>query len=449
MNDFQSQMIGAVTFVSNIVLWRQTGYFEGASELKPLLHVWSLSIEEQYYFLLPTMMVFIPRRFWKRILIFVLLFSLCLCLFMVNRKTSATFYLLPTRGWELAIGSLGAFIVSSKFLESFWRILFWPALFLLLILPFYRIVGFHPGPDALLICLATLIIILRKHPLLFNLSPMSMLSKVGDISYSLYLVHWPLFAFLNNSWMGDRSPHPPTLIRVGLLLLSFVLAWMLNRYVEEPSRRIDIKSVKRLLVCTAVTSFVLMILPLVFNQGAEIEKDYAYIRRKNYGLSPECTFKGSFSPILECRNSDQPEIMVWGDSYAMHLVPGVVGEVSEKTSVIQATKSACGPLLGVAPNSETLSQQWSEDCISFNDSVLSFLQTSNTVNTVVLSSPFAQYLDHGYKGQTWTLVKKNYENNEYFTLDVGLEEAVAGLKNTIDRVRALGKKVVLIAPPTI
>lgn len=65
MRDFTRQLLGAVTFTGNIALWRQTGYFEGAAELKPLLHVWSLSIEEQYYLLLPAALVLIPQRFWR------------------------------------------------------------------------------------------------------------------------------------------------------------------------------------------------------------------------------------------------------------------------------------------------------------------------------------------------------------------------------------------------
>ena len=108
MNDFQMQMLGAVTFIENIVLWRQAGYFSGSAELKPLLHVWSLAIEEQYYFILPAFLFFLPRRFWLPAGALIFIVSLVLCLFLVQNKPAAAFYLLPTRGWELAIGSIGA-----------------------------------------------------------------------------------------------------------------------------------------------------------------------------------------------------------------------------------------------------------------------------------------------------------------------------------------------------
>ena len=100
MSDFRMQMLGAVAFIGNIVLWQQSGYFGGAAEFKPLLHVWSLAIEEQYYFILPAFLFFLPRRFWKPVTAFVLVFSLALCLFLVQKKASATFFLLPTRAWN-------------------------------------------------------------------------------------------------------------------------------------------------------------------------------------------------------------------------------------------------------------------------------------------------------------------------------------------------------------
>ena len=111
LNDLVAQVVGAVTFTANIVLWQQAGYFEGPAELKPLLHVWSLSIEEQYYFLLPASLVLIPRRFWLPAAIATAALSLALCIVGGYWKPIATFYLLPTRAWELAIGSIGALVI--------------------------------------------------------------------------------------------------------------------------------------------------------------------------------------------------------------------------------------------------------------------------------------------------------------------------------------------------
>lgn len=325
MVDFRAQMVGAVTFTANIVLWRQSGYFEGTAELKPLLHVWSLAIEEQYYFLLPAVLVFIPRRYWLRTAMIALFASLILCFVMVQRKPAAAFYLLPTRGWELTIGSVGALLVVGDRLHHLLKIVFWPALVALLVLPFMNLGTIHPGPGALLICLATLVLILRKHPLLSKGAGMHGLSRVGDMSYSLYLVHWPLFAFLNNVWIGETGGEQPTGTRVALIALSLVLAYLLNRYVEEPFRRADIRRSIRVVGRTVAASIGLILVTAGITHSVANAKDYAFVRRINHGFGVACEFTEPFESISECRNSDKPEILFWGDSFAMHLVPGILG----------------------------------------------------------------------------------------------------------------------------
>ena len=107
-HDFTVQLAGAVTFTGNLALWQQTGYFEGAAALKPLLHVWSLAVEEQYYLLLPAAMALVPRRYWTAGNALLLFASLALCVVLTFSSPNAAFYLLPARAWELALGSLAA-----------------------------------------------------------------------------------------------------------------------------------------------------------------------------------------------------------------------------------------------------------------------------------------------------------------------------------------------------
>ncbi len=442
MADFLAQMVGAVTFTANIVLWRQSGYFEGTAELKPLLHVWSLAIEEQYYFLLPALLAFIPRRFWLRFAVIAFLASLVMCFALVQSKALQLFYLLPTRGWELTLGSIGALMVTGERLNYFLKIVFWPALVLLVVLPFVHLVNYHPGPDALLICLATFVLILRKHPLLFKGAAMRGLSQVGDISYSLYLVHWPLFAFFNNVWIEKASGERPSWIQIVLISLSLLLAYLLNRYVEEPIRRADIKRSIRVVTRTVATSLGLILITTGIAHGVASPKDYAYIRRVNYGFGAACEYTKNFEPITDCRNSDKPEMLVWGDSFAMHLVPGILS-VKNAPPLIQATQSACGPLIGLAAQKDGgYDRKWGESCIQFNDSVVNYLKNTESIKVIVLSSPFSQFVDKDQR-----LLKRDERDGTYRIVDAGLTEAVAGLKRTADAVRTLGKRVVVVAPP--
>lgn len=447
--DFQTQMMGALTFTANFVLWQQSGYFQGAAHLKPLLHVWSLAIEEQYYFILPALMCFVPRRWWRPTAVGVFGCSLALCIYMVDVKPIAAFYLLPTRGWELAIGSIGALVAMSERTANIVKLAFWPSVAILLCIPMVSIANYHPGPDAVLICLATLVVILRRHPLLTRGHIMHAMSRVGDMSYSLYLVHWPVFAFMANVWIDkDKNSAAPLMLRLGLVLLSILLAYFQNRFVEEPARRAEITRSIRVVGKLLLASITLALFTFGLARAVTPDKNYAYLLRGNYGLNEACDFKTAFSPITECRNSEAPSLMIWGDSYAMHLVPGLQASKAGATSIVQATRSMCGPLYGVAAirrrNGSTYSSTDAKNCLGFNESVIKYLAQTESVKTVVLSSPFNVVVDN----ENFQLLKRNPQNqNEYLLVEAGVEAAAAGLKTTIDQLKGMGKAVVVIAPP--
>ncbi|HTO29587.1 MAG TPA: acyltransferase family protein [Pararhizobium sp.] len=447
MRDFQRQLVGALTFTANFSLLRQSGYFEGAAELKPLLHIWSLAIEEQYYFLLPITLWCLPRRLWAVTTFGVILASLGLCWWLVRVNPAEAFYLLPTRAWELGIGSLGALLITTNSSSQRWlQFSFWPAVVSLIVLPFTPQFGHHPGLNALAICVATIVIILRKHPI-FNASGMvTAMGKIGDISYSLYLVHWPLFAFLNNSWLGQAgSERPPLEWRASLLLLSFLLAVLLNRTIEKPLRFTAASKPIKVFAGSIAASLAVLAVSTGISRATAPTADYAAMRRSNQGLSEKCEFTTEFRPIAECRTSETPDIIIWGDSYAMHLVAGIASQ-DQAVGIVQATRSACGPLLGIAPVRRDADSgydvSWGRDCIAFNDSVMTYLKDSS-VKTIVLSSLLSQYLD----AVRYQLLERRIDSDAY-VLTAPQEQLVAGkIEATIKTLRAAGKKVVMIAPP--
>lgn len=441
MRDFIKQLLGAITFTGNIALWLQTGYFEGAAHLKPLLHVWSLSIEEQYYLLLPAMLVLVPKRYWVLGTALLLTGSLVLCLVLAPVKPGAAFYLLPTRGWELAIGSLGALTLDSSRLWSIAPRLFWPALLSLLVVPFVPTGAPYPGLDAVIVCTATLMVILRRHPQINNGFVSMWLAKVGDFSYSLYLVHWPLFAFANNAYVSAV----PIQVRAGLVAASFVLGFLLYRYVELPLRRADISMSRKSMGLAAAASLAVVAMALSVAKTYSPQVDYAHMRRGNHGFGAACDFDKSFTSEPACRNSDKPRMLVWGDSLAMHLVPGIVA--TSNVGVIQATKSVCGPFVGLAPfDTGDYPRSFAERCLQFNQSVLDYLAMTPAIQVVVLSSAFAQYVDSSAWGRRGFRTL-NIADGELVERDPSISDAIKVMRETVLKIRSLGKRVVVAAPP--
>jgi peptidoglycan/LPS O-acetylase OafA/YrhL len=226
--DFRDQLAGTLAFSANWVLWSQTGYFEGAAELKPLLHMWSLALEEQYYLLLPPLLLALPRGHWRGAMLALTAVSALLCGAASRFDPSAAFYTLPCRAWELGLGSCvalapggGAGANPTLVQRHLLRV---TACAVLAGVPLLTLPGPHPGWGAVWVAGATAVL-LRWPPLQAGLpagglpsgpagravaalrrTAASLLVGLGNRSYSLYLVHWPLFALLHNASLGAELP---------------------------------------------------------------------------------------------------------------------------------------------------------------------------------------------------------------------------------------------------
>ena len=436
---FADQLAGAVTFTANFVLMRQGSYFGGDADLKPLLHTWSLSIEEQYYLVLPALLYFIPRRFWLQFVIIVVILSLAACVGMALWRPDIAFYFFPTRAWELGLGSLGAFIIGRNVTSRASAALFWPAVAALIILPIVPFGGLHPGIDAFLACFATLIIILRNHPLA-NGAVTRPLAVIGDFSYSLYLVHWPLFALATNVWVGEL----PLWAKWSGVGLSFILAYAQYRLVEDPVRRAPISFTWRRAGLMASLSAAVIAIPYAAIALGAAPQSYATERRGNTGLGTSCVSNDHFTPRAECMSTSTPTELVWGDSYAMHLIPGI-NATRGAESIVQATKYVCGPLIGIAPvghlTGATQNANWARGCLSYNNDVIAYLRATPSIHTVILSSVFKQYMTAGDFG---ILVATANGHREVVG---GIDPVLRAMTQTVKVIRAMGKRVVVIAPP--
>jgi hypothetical protein len=262
---------------------------------------------------------------------------------------------------------------------------------------------------------------------------------IGTISYSLYLWHQPLFAFARIRSFEE----PSQTVMLAMSLLASVLAWFSWRFVEQPFR--DRKKISRQTIfssaaaCTAIC--IALGLAGIFTNGfggRTLEDGTTYkalsdALRPNPGLGErgeKCS--NAFTLSKECRTDDNPEYIVWGDSYAMHHVSGLL-ETVPGAKLVQMTLNSCGPLLGIAPyNGAPVS---SLNCIEFNDQVMDYVSTTKSLKYAVLSSNFNQYTS---------------ETEEYLSktgpIPRNLDVARAALRNSLDALIARGIKPILIWP---
>ncbi|WP_342394763.1 acyltransferase family protein [Sinorhizobium numidicum] len=296
----------------------------------------------------------------------------------------------------------------------------------------------NPIVDAALVCLATVILLLS--PSRDNVAVRSM-ARIGDISYSLYLVHWPVLVYVRAAWLEE----PPALAIYAAVAFSVVASSVLHRFVERPFRQGFVASRGRMASGLVAATVLLGFAPSVDIGAAESRVGFSESRRINYGLGSACDFTSGSPPqeIPEaCQTTDRPELLVWGDSFAMALVPGLAKTVGE-AGLAQLTMSACFPAIGVAAVSKrAASPSFGEDCIRFNDSVLGILKNRPEIRTVVISSPF-----DAPDSKDFMLLKRR--DGTFTEVETSVDGAVEGIKSLVEAVRALGRRVVVVAPPPV
>lgn len=242
MKDFSKSLVAVSVFASNILFWLESGYFDTAAELKPLLHTWSLAVEEQFYVLFPLFLMLFWKLGKRWILVtlgLVFVASFFVAQWAAYTNPSAAFYLLPTRGWELLIGAFAAFYLSKvnrkEIGKAAGEVGGWLGVTLILYAIFaYSKATPFPGLYALVPTLGTALIILfaTQQTTVGKFVGNKVFVGIGLISYSAYLWHQPLFAFARLKSLADPSHTVFLKLSVLALLLSY-LSW---KYVEAPFR---------------------------------------------------------------------------------------------------------------------------------------------------------------------------------------------------------------------
>jgi peptidoglycan/LPS O-acetylase OafA/YrhL len=432
--EYLQQFYGSILFAANVVLWKQTGYFAEAAYMKPLLHMWSLSLEEQYYLVIPLLLAISGRRLWLPLLLLGSLLSLCAALMLVAYKPSVTFFMLPTRFWELGIGSVGALLATHARSRSWAARLLVPALAALLIVPSFPLDLPHPGANALIVCLATLIVILAHSQRLSGNPATKALAVVGDFSYSLYLVHFPIYALTRAMFM---SAHLPVPLSVALLILSIVAGYALYRWVEYPGRYISWRP-SRLAAGLVSLSALTLLVPVPFLLTKEAPGKYAAALAPNRGIACQTGEGLGLGYDKNCAESDQPRILIWGDSLAAALGPAITA--SSDLPIAQASLGMCAPILGMSAIQGPNEAGFAGGCIDYTRSIIDYVESAPSVEVVALTGSFLRFLTPGFQ-----MVKADGAAKVIVPSDPAV--VTSAFVRTIGELRKRGKRVIIVSPP--
>lgn len=398
-------LLGSVFFGQNFLLWTEAGYFDTSSELKPLMHLWSLAVEEQFYLFFP----FVAMAVWRRklsilpALLGLYVVSFALNVVFVREHPAATFFLPHSRVWELLTGSLlayGQLVCRNQVANAGDGILYrvlkscgskcdkaWTrnaVATIGLVLLLASIFGLNkgkvfPGWWAFAPVTGAAMIIAAGQGAWINRHLLSsrFMVFVGLISYPLYLWHWPLLSLAHV--VGTATPDPVE--TAGLIASSFVLAWLTYRLVERPLR-FGLHAVKKeyalltaMLALAGIGNWVYASNGITsrFPNAAKLLTEpvdfkwYDYVRTSKCHLQDGDTLQHDSS----CREHGKPLVALWGDSHASSLYPGLhLLQKENGFSLTQLTTTACPPIRGAF----NYNPRARSNCDKVNELVLNSLQ---------------------------------------------------------------------------
>lgn len=408
---------GGAGFISNFLFWNESGYFDNAAETKPLLHLWSLGIEEQFYIIWPLLLWLA----WKKrfnlltLTIAVATISFALNISNVRNDAVAAFYSPQTRFWELLTGSVLAYMtlhkqnLSHKFKHWLSRTIrapetngttlrnlqsiFGAALIVISILVITKEMQF-PGWLAMLPTLGTALLISAGAQAWLNRVVLSnrLLVWFGLISFPLYLWHWPLLSFARILEIGTPSLE----IRIAAVLISIVLAWLTYKLIEKPIRfgkHGQAKTNTLLILMLAVgyggyNSYerggMGFRFPKIVQEITQFKYDNTIPTRKGHCfLFPEQNYSAFNTCESQTDENKKQSILLWGDSHAAHLYPGYKDSFGGAYEIIQRTTSACPPILNIEIANRP-------HCKNINERILELVKNKKPTR-VVLAAAWTGY----------------------------------------------------------
>jgi peptidoglycan/LPS O-acetylase OafA/YrhL len=471
LSPFEARQFGRSAFaatlsVSNILFWHGPKYFDARSEHLPLLMTWSLAVEEQFYAVIPLSMVLLARvrRNWMLpAILTVCVLSFLLAQYQLSGRSQAAlqaaFYLLPARAWELGIGVALAIAELTREHRMWQRNL--PQLLtqglsllgLAMMLAPILLLTAHspfPGAAALPTVLGTaLVIAVPASSLNRRLLSLPPLVFVGRASYSWYLWHWPLLAFLRIV-CGNRLPSAAPFLAIASAFAAAVLSYF---FIEQPFRKSARPPVPLLLRYALVSAAMLAVCATIWLSNGLPQRYPTLARMESanppLGADPCLIEDDKDKPIVSAAcyyaSDPNPSVVLWGDSHAASLAPGLRSvAIAQGYSFFELAKTSCLPLTNVLRYIPLIPAQ-AMHCLNFNRKVLDLIQADRGIRIVILTGGWAACFERTWEGG-WLLADTSRQprnSSPIPTLTDSQALLVQSLGSQIQTLRAAGKFVIV------
>jgi len=442
---------------SNILFWHSIGYFDTRSQLDPLLMTWSLGVEEQFYVVVPLVMVLVVRL--RRSLLLPALLIVCAISFLwaclaLNSHPGLVFYMLPTRAWELGVGVVLAVVELRRRRKSLptWLIQALSVIGLALMLgPVFVLTAATPFPGAAAlpsVLGAALILATPASWINQRFLALPPITFIGRVSYSWYLWHWPLLAFTRLLYLGNlplRAAMFAIAAAFGMAVLSYFL-------VEQPCRKSSTEAGPLLLRYAAVSILVLFACAGVWLSNGVPQRFPALAQAKAQEdqsnlLHDPCLVRDNIdqpnrTPACFEASATTPAVALWGDSHAAALAPGLRDSLhAQHYSFVQFTRTGCLPLIGAAVYiSKTPLDE--PACVKYNRNILSSLAADQHIRTVILAGFWEGPLQPEIY-RSW-LISTSAHNHTKLSQDASRELLRLSLAASIQALHDAGKQVIVV-----